>query len=129
MGEYQIVIVLERARLEQPIQHAEPEQRIRASIKGTGVRTDPRSPGRISTRRLCVLCPIAREGVPLRRDPARRTLTVPLVAASIREPVGETEVERSSHRRALRKTGMGALMLGAPGVVYGDIGTSPLYSL
>lgn len=48
---------------------------------------------------------------------------------SIQDTIGETELERSPHREALQKTGMGALMLGALGVVYGDIGTSPLYSL
>jgi KUP system potassium uptake protein len=42
------------------------------------------------------------------------------------EPAPEESVRR---RRAAAKTGMAALTLGALGVVFGDIGTSPLYAL
>ena len=37
--------------------------------------------------------------------------------------------ESSSHRRGLGATGMTALTIGALGVVFGDIGTSPLYAV
>ena len=44
-------------------------------------------------------------------------------------PPAETEPKPSTPRRAAAKTGMAALTLGALGVVFGDIGTSPLYAL
>jgi KUP system potassium uptake protein len=37
--------------------------------------------------------------------------------------------ESATRRRTIAKTGVGALTLGALGVVFGDIGTSPLYAL
>ncbi len=42
---------------------------------------------------------------------------------------GEPAPEESHRRRTVAKTGMAALTLGALGVVFGDIGTSPLYAL
>ena len=42
---------------------------------------------------------------------------------------GETEsLERSSHGETERQHSTKVLMLGALGVVYGDIGTSPIYA-
>ena len=46
------------------------------------------------------------------------------------EPPGENGPDRSEPpRRARHRTGMAALTVGALGVVFGDIGTSPLYAL
>ena len=44
--------------------------------------------------------------------------------ATLAEPLGATDPAPKAHNHSLP-----ALMLGAIGVVYGDIGTSPLYTL
>ncbi len=50
--------------------------------------------------------------------------------ASVPEPPRRrAEDEPSPRRRAGANVGMAALTLGALGVVFGDIGTSPLYAL
>jgi KUP system potassium uptake protein len=51
-------------------------------------------------------------------------LTVPTV-----DPASEHPPESAARRRTVAKTGAAALTLGALGVVFGDIGTSPLYAL
>jgi KUP system potassium uptake protein len=48
--------------------------------------------------------------------------------AAVPAPEGSEPAERPAHTRAA-KGGMAALALGALGVVFGDIGTSPLYAL
>jgi KUP system potassium uptake protein len=45
------------------------------------------------------------------------------------DPASEHPPESATRRRTVARTGMAALTLGALGVVFGDIGTSPLYAL
>jgi KUP system potassium uptake protein len=51
------------------------------------------------------------------------------VPAAAQPPPAETEAATKAPRRTATKTGMTALTFGALGVVFGDIGTSPLYAL
>src|SRR6201999_3781175 len=51
-------------------------------------------------------------------------LSVPIV-----DPASEHPPETAVRRRTVAKTSVAALTLGALGVVFGDIGTSPLYAL
>jgi KUP system potassium uptake protein len=68
-----------------------------------------------------------KHGTPLRdRWPERYGLLVPAAASQAPD---RAEPEPSPRRRASGKAGMAALTLGALGVVFGDIGTSPLYAL
>ena len=48
--------------------------------------------------------------------------------AAAKQPANESHDHESHGEHSHSKTGTAALALGALGVVYGDIGTSPLYS-
>ena len=48
----------------------------------------------------------------------------------VHEPaLGQSAIASTEHATAGKKSGLAALAVGSMGVVYGDIGTSPLYAL
>ena len=60
---------------------------------------------------------------------ADSTTDAPELAIPTVDPASEHPPESAVRRRTVAKTGAAALTLGALGVVFGDIGTSPLYAL
>ena len=89
--------------------------RARRPIRVMGLAQRPHCPRRRGGRHL------------LRRASAHDNVgRVPAAAVPVS---GRTEPEPSPTRSALAGSGMAALALGALGVVYGDIGTSPLYAV